>query len=138
MNYFQHIDHPRPKKDWMDTPVEIRRGCTAMRPTPKALKRWAAQRPRGIPLEDDWKLPDNWQQILHEGFKERLEKFRSFKVFMDICVRCGACADKCHFSSAPATPRTCRCSGPNCCARSTATISPLAGKILGRLAGARR
>ena len=29
--------------------------------------------------------------------KERLEKYRSFRLFMDICVRCGACADKCHF-----------------------------------------
>ena len=29
--------------------------------------------------------------------KDRLERFRSFKLFMDICVRCGACADKCHF-----------------------------------------
>ena len=69
-----------------------------MHPIPKAWKPWACPtHASGIPLDDDWQLPENWQQILHEGFKERLERFRSIKIFMDICVRCGACADKCHF-----------------------------------------
>ena len=49
------------------------------------------------PTDEDWKLPDNWQQIIHDGLKERLDKYRSLRVFMDTCVRCGACADKCHF-----------------------------------------
>jgi Fe-S oxidoreductase len=57
------------------------------------------------PTDDDWKLPENWQQIIHEGFKERLERFRSFKVFMDICVRCGACADKCHYFIGTGDPK---------------------------------
>jgi Fe-S oxidoreductase len=37
--------------------------------------------------------------------KERLEKYRSFKLFMDICVRCGACADKCHFFIGSGDPK---------------------------------
>ncbi|MBI5816608.1 MAG: (Fe-S)-binding protein [Nitrospinae bacterium] len=28
---------------------------------------------------------------------ELLGKYRSLKVFLDICVKCGACADKCHY-----------------------------------------
>ena len=55
--------------------------------------------------DDDWKLPSNWQDIILQGMKERLEKFRSFKIFMDICVRCGACADKCHFFLGSGDPR---------------------------------
>jgi Fe-S oxidoreductase len=49
------------------------------------------------PAEEDWKLPEDWKQTVLDGIKERLEKYRSFHIFMDVCVRCGACADKCHF-----------------------------------------
>lgn len=49
------------------------------------------------PAAEDWNLPENWEQILCDAFEERLQKHRSLKLFMDICVRCGACADKCHF-----------------------------------------
>ena len=57
------------------------------------------------PTDEDWKLPDNWQEIILTGFKERLEKYRSFRLFMDICVRCGACADKCHFFLGSGDPK---------------------------------
>jgi Fe-S oxidoreductase len=53
----------------------------------------------------DWKLPENWKEIIHEGFMERLDKYRSLKVFMDTCVRCGACADKCHFFIGSGDPK---------------------------------
>ncbi len=49
------------------------------------------------PHDADWKLPADWKEIILDGIQERLEKYRSFRLFMDICVRCGACADKCHF-----------------------------------------
>ena len=49
------------------------------------------------PAAEDWNLSENWEQILCDAFEERLQKHRSLKLFMDICVRCGACADKCHF-----------------------------------------
>ena len=53
-------------------------------------------------------------EIILDGMKERLEKFRSFRLFMDICVRCGACADKCHFYiGLGRSRRTCRCCGRN-------------------------
>ena len=40
------------------------------------------------PFDKDWKLPADWKEIILKGMKERLEKFRSFRLFMDICVRC--------------------------------------------------
>ena len=55
--------------------------------------------------------------------KERLEKYRSFRLFMDICVRCGACADKCHFYLGSGDPKNMPVLAPSCCARFIAAIS---------------
>ena len=56
-------------------------------------------------LEKDWKLPDNWKEIVLKEMKDTLEKNRAYKVFMDICVRCGACADKCHYYLGTGDPK---------------------------------
>ncbi|MBF0181135.1 MAG: (Fe-S)-binding protein [Magnetococcales bacterium] len=40
---------------------------------------------------------ENWQQKGIEKLGEMLNKYRSLQVFLDICVKCGACADKCHY-----------------------------------------
>jgi Fe-S oxidoreductase len=46
------------------------------------------------------KLDEDWQ-VTHDKaigkFGELLGKYRSLKVFMDACVHCGACTDKCHY-----------------------------------------
>ncbi len=57
------------------------------------------------PLEEDWKLPQGWHDIVIRTFRDRLEKSRSLKVFLESCVRCGACADKCPFFLGTADPR---------------------------------
>ncbi|MCU0539282.1 MAG: (Fe-S)-binding protein [Desulfobacterales bacterium] len=100
------IDYQPPHVDWMETPLDIRKGmyCYAANPKSVATLGLPNARPWN-PLDADWKLPENWQQIIHEGFKERLERFRSVKVFMDICVRCGACADKCHYFIGTGDPK---------------------------------
>ncbi len=99
-------DHRPPRTGWMDTPVVIREGMYCYASVPKNVEYVGLPNPRAWnPLDKDWKLPENWQQIIHEGFKERLERFRTFKVFMDICVRCGACADKCHFFLGTGDPK---------------------------------
>jgi Fe-S oxidoreductase len=89
------------------------------------------------PVEDDWLLPDNWQEIIHNGFKERLEKFRSFKVFMDICVRCGACSDKCHYFIGTGDPKNMPVLRAELLRSVYRNDFTTAGKLLGRLAGAR-
>ena len=40
---------------------------------------------------------ENWQEKGIEKMGDMLKKYRSLQVFMDICVKCGACADKCHY-----------------------------------------
>jgi ferredoxin len=42
-------------------------------------------------------LADDWQPKALARMGELLGKYRSLKVYMDSCVHCGACADKCHY-----------------------------------------
>jgi Fe-S oxidoreductase len=133
------IDHTPPLfRGWMDTPPEIRRGIACYGSKPKDLKYVDFPNPRDwSPFDDDWKLPENWEEIVYEGFKDRLDKFRSLKLFMDICVRCGACADKCHFfigSGDPKNMPVMRAELLRSIYRKKFTVG---GKLLGKLAGAR-
>jgi len=41
--------------------------------------------------------PADWQERGIRRLGELLERNKSLRVFMDICVRCGACTDKCQF-----------------------------------------
>lgn len=127
-----------PHQGWMDTPVEFRPGTWCYSAAPKNLKILDLPNPREWqPSDVDWKLPENWQEIILQGMKDRLARFRSFKLFMDICVRCGACADKCHYfigSGDPKNMPVLRAELLRSVYRRYFTIS---GKLLGRLAGAR-
>ena len=51
------------------------------------------QQPLGFPGE----LVDNWQQVAIDKMGELVGKYRSLQVFLDACVKCGACTDKCHY-----------------------------------------
>jgi Fe-S oxidoreductase len=132
------IGHRPSGAGWMDTPVDIRKGMYCYASNPKSVETLGLPNARPWnPLEDDWKLPENWQQIVYEGFRERLEKFRSFKVFMDICVRCGACADKCHFFIGTGDPKNMPVLRAELLRSVYRNDFTTAGKILGRLGGAR-
>jgi Fe-S oxidoreductase len=127
-----------PKTAWMDTPVNIRKGMYCYASTPKTVETLGLPNPRNWnPLDDDWQLPDNWKEIVFEGLRERLDKFRSFKLFMDICVRCGACADKCHFFIGTGDPKNMPVLRAELIRSVYRNDFTKAGKILGRLAGAR-
>ncbi len=102
------IDYAPPKRDWTDPGVdfEARKGTWSYPGKAKNLQYMGFPNPRDwSPTDADWQLPEGWEKIIHDGFKERLEKYRSLKVFMDICVRCGACADKCHFYIGSGDPK---------------------------------
>ncbi len=132
------IDRKPPAADWMSTPVNIRKGMYCYASNPKSVEYLGMPNARAWnPLEDDWKLPENWQEILHQGLKERLDKFRSFKVFMDICVRCGACADKCHFFIGTGDPKNMPVLRAELLRSVYRNDFTRAGKILGKIAGAR-
>jgi Fe-S oxidoreductase len=122
----------------MDTPVVFKEGMFCHGSKPKSLEIVGFPNPRDWRTADaDWKLPENWKQILLEGIAERLEKYRSFRLFMDICVRCGACADKCHFFIGTGDPKNMPVLRAELIRSVYRKEFTLAGKLFGKMAGAR-
>ncbi len=132
------IDHRPPATGWMDTPVEFRPGTWCYAAKTKNLEAVGLPNPREwSPIDEDWKLPDNWKQIVLEGLRERLEKYRSLRIFMDICVRCGACSDKCHFFIGSGDPKNMPVLRAELLRSVYRRNFTTAGKILGKIAGGR-
>ncbi len=132
------IDFTPPKTGWMDTPVDFKPGMFCHGSKPKSLETVGFPNPREWkPADEDWKLPENWKEIILEGIAERLEKYRSFRLFMDICVRCGACADKCHFFIGTGDPKNMPVLRAELIRSVYRKEFTKAGKILGKIAGGR-
>jgi Fe-S oxidoreductase len=132
------IDYTPPKTGWMDTPVVIKEGMFCHGSKPKSLEIVSFPNPRDWrPLDADWKLPEDWKDILLKGIAERLEKYRSFRLFMDICVRCGACADKCHFFIGTGDPKNMPVLRAELIRSVYRKEFTLAGKLFGKMAGGR-
>jgi Fe-S oxidoreductase len=53
----------------------------------------AHQESVGFPGE----LVDNWQDVAVKKLGELVSESRALQVFLDTCVKCGACTDKCHY-----------------------------------------
>ena len=50
-------------------------------------------------------LVDNWEQVALDKMDELRGKYRGFQVFLDSCVKCGACTDKCHYYIGTSDPK---------------------------------
>jgi Fe-S oxidoreductase len=144
MEYYEQeklldVDYSKtPAKDWMSEPADIRPGNFIYPAKAQKLEYIGFPNPREwSPLDKDWKLPENWKEIIFEGMRERLGKYRSFKVFMDSCVRCGACADKCHFYIGGGDPRNMPVLRAELLRSVYRNDFTTAGKLFGKLVGAR-
>ncbi|MDP2106737.1 MAG: (Fe-S)-binding protein, partial [Desulfobulbaceae bacterium] len=133
-----------PSKDWWDVPAVFKPGNFCYPAKPEMVEYHSKSLPGKFgesrvwdPQSDDWKLPENWKEIIINGLKERLDKFRSLKIFMDCCVRCGACADKCHFFLGTGDPKNMPVLRAELMRSIYRNEFTKAGKILGKLAGAR-
>ena len=127
-------------RDWMDPHIDFekRRGTWSYPGAAKNLKYMGFANPREwSPTDADWKLPENWKQIIRDGLKDRLKRYRSLQVFLDTCVRCGACADKCHFFIGSGDPKNMPVLRAELLRSVYRNDFTTAGKILGRLAGGR-
>src|SRR3990172_365773 len=51
------------------------------------------------------KLVENWQAKAIDKMGELLGKYRALPVFLDSCVHCGACTDKCHYFLGSGDPK---------------------------------
>ncbi|MFH1434864.1 MAG: sulfate reduction electron transfer complex DsrMKJOP subunit DsrK [Pseudomonadota bacterium] len=132
------IDYCPPRKGWMDTKPEMKRGRINYGANPESVKYLGLPFARKWqPMNEDWDLPENWKEIILEAFADRLQKYRSFQVFMDICVRCGACADKCHYFIGSGDPKNMPVLRAELLRSVYRRDFTTAGKILGSIAGAR-
>jgi Fe-S oxidoreductase len=134
----KNISLQPPSRGWMEEPVKFKPGTWCYAAPPKNLRALGLPNPREWqPGNADWKLPPGWKEIILEGFKERLEKFRSFRLFLDICVRCGACADKCHFFIGTGDPKNMPVLRAELLRSIYRRYFTTSGKALGKWAGAR-
>jgi len=133
------IDYMPPKKSWIKPDIDFRRGTFCYSSPGRHLEYLGQPNPRDWrPQDDDWNLPENWEDIILKGMEERLKKNRSFQLFMDICVRCGACADKCHFFIGSGDPKNMPVLRSELLRSVYRKNFTLAGKLLGKLAGGRK
>ncbi|MCK6427567.1 MAG: (Fe-S)-binding protein [Burkholderiaceae bacterium] len=80
---------------------------------------------------------EDWEQraIAHMG--TLLGKYRSLKVFMDSCVHCGACADKCHYFIGTQDPKNMPVARQELMRSVYRRYFTLPGKLFPKLVGAR-
>ena len=132
------IDYTPPPKSWMEPAVEFRKGTYCYPAASKHEKYLELPNPREWqPNEKDWKLPENWREMILKGMEDRLNRYRSYRLFLDICVRCGACADKCHFFIGSGDPKNMPVLRAELLRSVYRKYFTLSGKVFGRLAGAR-
>ena len=63
------IDFSPRSTDWLDARrTELKKGCFNYAAIPQAIEYLGQPNPRKWqPMDDDWQLPDDWMQTLHDG-----------------------------------------------------------------------
>ena len=133
------VDLQPPRTGWMDTEVDFRPGSFIYPGKAKNLDILDLPNAREWAVTDiDWQLPEGWQKTILDGMAERLGKYRSFKLFMDTCVRCGACADKCHFFIGSGDPKNMPVLRAELLRSIYRKDFTAMGKVFGKMAGGRK
>lgn len=86
----------------------------------------------GFPSE----LVDNWQQVAINKMAELNKKYRSLQVFLDACVKCGACTDKCHYYLGTTDPNNMPVARQDLYRKVYRRYFTLSGKLFPKLVGA--
>ncbi len=128
-------------REWLKPQKKFEHGFTSYLALPRQVDSDFFKMPFGDVerdvFSDDWKLPENWKEIFLDAFKETLEKNRAFKLYLDICVRCGACADKCHYYIGTGDPKNMPVMRAELLRSVYRRYFTPAGKLFGEIAGAR-
>jgi len=90
------------------------------------------QEPLGYPGE----LPEDWQEKAIGKMGDLLGKYRSFRVFLDSCVKCGACTDKCHYYLGTKDPKNMPVARQDLLRKVYRRYFTFAGKYFPKLVGA--
>jgi len=82
-------------------------------------------------------LIDNWQQVAIDKMGELVDNSRALRVFLDSCVKCGACTDKCHYYLGTSDPKNMPVARQDLFRSVYRRYYTLAGKYFPALVGAR-
>ena len=83
------------------------------------------------------KLSEGWEKRAISHMGQLLGKYRSLKVYMDSCVHCGACADKCHYYIGTQDPKNMPVARQDLMRSVYRRYFTLPGKLVPKLVGAR-
>ncbi|MCI1193024.1 (Fe-S)-binding protein [Calidifontimicrobium sp. SYSU G02091] len=81
-------------------------------------------------------LSEGWEQRAIAKMGELLGKYRSLQVYMDACVHCGACSDKCHYFLGTGDPKNMPVARQDLMRKVYRRYFTLAGKLFPKLVGA--
>lgn len=82
------------------------------------------------------KLIDNWQEVAINKLGELLGKYRSLRVYLDSCVKCGSCTDKCHYMLGTSDPKNMPVARQDLLRKVYRRYFTFAGKYFPKLVGA--
>jgi len=108
----------------------IKEGATS------GLKSHIAKEKDMVALGFPGELVPDWKEKAVERMADLLKKYRSLQVFMDICVKCGACTDKCQFYLGSRDPRNMPVARAELLRKVYRRYLTLGGKVFGPLVDA--
>jgi Fe-S oxidoreductase len=82
-------------------------------------------------------LVENWEQKAVDKLGELVSKSRALQVFLDSCVKCGACTDKCHYFLGTQDPKNMPVARQDLLRSVYRRYYTFAGKVVPWLVGAR-
>ncbi|MCP4874383.1 MAG: (Fe-S)-binding protein [Gammaproteobacteria bacterium] len=82
-------------------------------------------------------LIDDWEQVAIDKMGELVKGSRALRVFLDSCVKCGACTDKCHYYIGTSDPKNMPVARQDLFRSIYRRYYTLAGKYFPGLVGAR-
>lgn len=94
----RHQVHDEERPDPAEIPALQPSAMADSKPYPASA---AHQEAIGFPGE----LVDDWKEVAIAKLGELVDNSRGLRVYLDTCVKCGACTDKCHYFLGTADPK---------------------------------
>ncbi len=98
---------------------------------------FVAKPPMQAALGYPGELVDNWQEVAIDKMGDLLGKYRSLRVYLDSCVKCGACTDKCHYMQGTKDPKNMPVARQDLLRQVYRRYFTVAGKLFPKLVGAK-
>jgi len=122
-----------PRANGQGDPLEIPTlACGATAASKPYVAAAAHQQALGFPGE----LVEDWHDKAIARLGQLLDESRALRVYLDACVRCGGCSDKCHYFLGTGDPKNMPVARQNLLRKIYRRYFTLSGKLFPRLVGA--